>query len=65
MVTIDGEVDRPAHLPGEEADAVAARTGVDPRSDPDAGYLRLLPRRIQAWRTPAEVAERTILRDGY
>ncbi len=65
VVMIDGEVDRPAHLPADEADAVAARTGVDPRSDPDAGYLRLVPRRIQVWRNPQEVPGRTIMRDGY
>ena len=65
VVMIDGEVDRPAHLPTGEADAVAARTGVDPRSASDAGYLRVVPRRIQAWRNPAEVPERTIMRDGY
>ena len=64
VVMLDGEVDRPHTLPDTDADAVAGRTGVDPRVDPAAGYLRLTPKRVQAWRNPAEVEGRTIMRHG-
>ncbi len=37
----------------------------DPRADPDGyAFLVLTPTRIQAWRDSAELAERTIMRDG-
>jgi nitroimidazol reductase NimA-like FMN-containing flavoprotein (pyridoxamine 5'-phosphate oxidase superfamily) len=53
------EVDR------AEADLFAERAGFDPRdlSSPYA-YLRVTPRRIQAWREENELAEREIMRDG-
>lgn len=48
-----------------EADLFAERAGFDPRdlSSPYA-YLRVTPRRIQAWREENELAEREIMRDG-
>ena len=48
-----------------EADLFAERSGFDPRdlSSPYA-YLRVTPRRIQAWREENELAEREIMRDG-
>jgi len=53
------------HLPTAEADRFAARSGFDPRalSDPYA-YLRVTPRRIQAWREENELADRELMRDG-
>ena len=54
-----GDVDR------AEADLFAERAGFDPRelSSPYA-YLRVTPRRIQAWREENELADREIMRDG-
>lgn len=64
VVMIDGEVDLPDRLPDEQADAIRAKSGLDPRTDPGAGYIRVRPLRIDAWRTAPEVANRTIMRDG-
>ena len=49
-----------------EADIFAERSGFDPRdlSSPYA-YLRVTPRRIQAWREENELAEREVMRDGH
>ena len=49
-----------------EADLFAERSGFDPRdlSSPYA-YLRVTPRRIQAWREENELAEREVMRDGH
>jgi nitroimidazol reductase NimA-like FMN-containing flavoprotein (pyridoxamine 5'-phosphate oxidase superfamily) len=48
-----------------EADLFAERAGFDPRelSAPYA-YVRVTPRRIQAWREENELADREIMRDG-
>ncbi|MEP6648580.1 MAG: pyridoxamine 5'-phosphate oxidase family protein [Lapillicoccus sp.] len=48
-----------------EADLFAERAGFDPRelSWPYA-YLRVTPRRVQAWREENELADREIMRDG-
>ena len=48
-----------------EADLFAERSGFDPRelSSPYA-YLRVTPRRVQAWREENELDEREIMRDG-
>jgi nitroimidazol reductase NimA-like FMN-containing flavoprotein (pyridoxamine 5'-phosphate oxidase superfamily) len=50
--------------PGE-ADLFAERAGFEPRelSAPYA-YVRVTPRRIQAWREENELADREIMRDG-
>ncbi len=64
VVVVDGEVDLPERLPDSQADAVAAAAGHDPRTQPEAGYVRVVPGRVQAWRTPAEIEGRTIMRDG-
>lgn len=64
VVLIDGEVDLPDELPDDQADAVAAATGYDPRTEPEAGYVRVTPRRVDAWRNVAETEGRTIMRDG-
>jgi len=49
-----------------EADLFAERSGFDPRdlSSPYA-YLRVTPRRIQAWREENELPEREVMRDGH
>jgi nitroimidazol reductase NimA-like FMN-containing flavoprotein (pyridoxamine 5'-phosphate oxidase superfamily) len=51
--------------PGE-ADRFAQRAGFDPRtlSSPYA-YLRIAPRRIQAWREENELDDREIMSDGH
>jgi len=47
------------------ADGYAAQAGWDPRAaGPGNVYLRLRPRRIQAWREANELAGRTLMRDG-
>ena len=47
------------------ADLFAKRPGFDPRelSSPYV-YLRVTPRRVQAWREENELDEREIMRDG-
>ena len=64
VVMLDGRVDLPERLPDDEAAAVAAVTGVDPRSQAGAGYIRFTPVRGQAWRTYEETLQRTIMTDG-
>jgi hypothetical protein len=52
-------------LPAEVGDRFAARTGFDPRDEPDAyRWFRITPVRIQAWREASELAGRTLMRDG-
>jgi hypothetical protein len=65
VVMVEGpvaELPRGADPAAEEAFARAA--GFDPRTLPDHVYLRLVPDSIQAWRSPAELAARTVMRDG-
>jgi hypothetical protein len=64
VLMLDGQVDLPERLPAQEADAVAAATGYDPRTEKDTAYIRFLPRRAQSWRNVAELNERTIMADG-
>jgi hypothetical protein len=48
-----------------DADLFAERSGFDPRDLPTPyAYLRVAPRRIQAWREENELDEREIMRDG-
>ena len=67
VVLIHGtaEVVSMADVDQTEADVFAERSGFDPRelSSPYA-YLRVTPRRIQAWREENELAAREIMRDG-
>lgn len=52
-------------LPREQGDRFAARTGFDPRTEPQPYcWFRVVPRRIQAWREANELAERELMRDG-
>ena len=52
-------------IPAEVGDGFAAKSGFDPRAEPDLfRYFRLVPRRIQAWRESNELAGRTVMSDG-
>jgi len=65
VVLVEGRVEelaRGADPAAEQAFADAA--GFDPRTLPDYLYLRLVPDVIQAWRSPAELPGRIVLRDG-
>jgi hypothetical protein len=65
VVLVEGPVEelpRGADPAAEQAFADAA--GFDPRTLPEYLYLRLVPDVIQAWRSPAELAGRTVMRDG-
>ncbi|OQR63906.1 pyridoxamine 5'-phosphate oxidase [Streptomyces maremycinicus] len=55
----------PLELPEEDAEIFAGKTGFDPR-ELAAPYLyfRVLPGRIQAWRTADEIQGRELMRDG-
>ena len=64
VVMIDGEVDLPDDLPDADAEATAAASGLDPRTDPAAAFVRVVPRRMLAWRNVAENEDRIIMRDG-
>lgn len=64
VVLLDGRAELPSELPDDEADAVAAASGYDPRKQEEAGYIRFTPERAQAWRNVAEITGRTIMRDG-
>lgn len=64
VVMLDGELDLPERLPEDQAAATATASGYDPRTEHETGYVRFVPRRVQAWRTAAEIEDRTIMRDG-
>ncbi len=54
-----------ADVTAPEADRFAERAGFDPRElDSPYVYLRVTPRRVQAWREENELAEREVMRDG-
>ncbi|CAL9627027.1 pyridoxamine 5'-phosphate oxidase family protein [Streptomyces sp. enrichment culture] len=67
VVLVEGVADAvlPADLPQDEADAFAARTGVDPRelSTPYL-YFRIRPVQIQAWRETGEGGGRELMAGG-
>jgi hypothetical protein len=64
VLLLDGQVDLPQQLPEQEADAVAAATGYDPRTQHDTAYIQFTPRRAHSWRNVAELDGRTIMTDG-
>lgn len=67
VVLIEGtaEATPDADIPGAVGDAFAAKTGFDPRREPNAyHYFRVRPRRIQAWREADELAGRELMRGG-
>lgn len=52
-------------IPGEVGDAFAAKTGFDPRREPNPyTYFLVRPLRIQAWREVDELAGRELMREG-
>jgi hypothetical protein len=52
-------------LPQERGDRFVARTGFDPRAlATPYRWLRISPRRIQAWREVNEMPDRELMRDG-
>ncbi|MFH8798509.1 pyridoxamine 5'-phosphate oxidase family protein [Streptomyces sp. NPDC017936] len=67
VVMVEGTVTAvpPAELPEEDAEIFAGKTGFDPRllAAPYL-YFRVLPRRIQAWRSADEAGGRELMRDG-
>ena len=67
VTMIDGDVEvlDMDVLPSERGDRFAARTGFDPRStDTPYRWLRVTPRRIQAWRGADEPPGRELMRAG-
>ncbi|MFT4037653.1 MAG: hypothetical protein QM692_05690 [Thermomicrobiales bacterium] len=67
VVLITGEAAPvwPRELPDDLGDAFAAKTGFDPRKNPDTYcYFRITPQRIRAWREENELAGRDVLRNG-
>ncbi|MFC4062605.1 pyridoxamine 5'-phosphate oxidase family protein [Planomonospora corallina] len=68
VVLVEGSAEAiPAgEIPGEAGDAFAAKTGFDPRKEPEAYlYFRIRPLRIQAWREANELSGRDLMRDGH
>ena len=67
VVLVDGRAELlaiDALAPGE-ADRFAARAGFDPReSRSEYRWIRVVPRRIQAWREVEELDDRDLVRDG-
>ncbi|MEV4013300.1 pyridoxamine 5'-phosphate oxidase family protein [Nonomuraea angiospora] len=54
-----------AEIPAEAGDAFAAKTGFDPRKEPESyHYFRITPVRLQAWREANELRGRDLIRDG-
>src|ERR1700733_14758354 len=66
IVIIDGTVEvlTLEKVPGELADAFAARHWDARKSTPRYAYFRITPQRIQAWREVNEIAGRDLMRDG-
>ncbi|MGW3098094.1 pyridoxamine 5'-phosphate oxidase family protein [Streptomyces sp. NPDC001102] len=67
VVLVDGDVETfsRAEVPETAADAFAARTGWDPRTDTSAyAYFRVRPRAVQAWCGVHELPGRHVMRDG-
>lgn len=46
------------------AEAHAQAAGFDARHEPGYVFIQVRPNRIQAWRNPAELVERDVMRDG-
>jgi hypothetical protein len=67
VVVIEGTTQTlAAHdVPSDMGDAFAAATGFDPRTLPTRYlYVRIHPRRMQAWRAADELEGRELMRDG-
>ena len=66
VVVLEGPIEEiSAHADANLAAAHAKATGFDAREGPDEYvFFRMTPARIQAWRNPAELPERDVMRDG-
>ncbi|MEV0323183.1 pyridoxamine 5'-phosphate oxidase family protein [Streptomyces sp. NPDC050658] len=67
VVLLQGEVEcHPARdVPGDAADAFAAKFGWDPRTEEAPFvYLRVVPLTVRAWRGEPELRGRLLMRDG-
>ena len=66
VVLIDGSVSvvRPDQVDGRVADRLARASAIDGRRAPCFVYMQLVPTRIQAWWSSAELANPTVMRDG-
>jgi general stress protein 26 len=66
MIKAEVELVPSAQVEQQLADDFAARNHWDPRAEPaEWVYLLMRPITMQAWRTPAELEERTLMRDGH
>ncbi|WP_328373712.1 pyridoxamine 5'-phosphate oxidase family protein [Micromonospora zamorensis] len=67
VVLIDGTVETFSreNVPGDLADAFAARLWDARVGTTRYAYFRVTPRRIQAWREENELADRDLMRDGH
>ncbi|MGH9113842.1 MAG: pyridoxamine 5'-phosphate oxidase family protein [Acidimicrobiales bacterium] len=67
VVMIDADLDTVVAVedaPPSLVETYVAQSDWDPRDDTGYVFLRLLPRRVQAWREANELQGRTIMRDG-
>ena len=67
VVLVDGDVEvfTAQDVPERAAGAFARRYGWDPRRDHASyGFLRVLPRTVQAWQGTHELRGRHVMRDG-
>ncbi|GAA3198089.1 pyridoxamine 5'-phosphate oxidase family protein [Actinocorallia longicatena] len=61
LIEASAEALDPASLPAALGDAFAAKTGFDPRAEPNPYlYFRLTPSRVRAWREVNELKDRDI-----
>jgi hypothetical protein len=66
VVLIDGSISvvQPRDIADHVADRLAGVSAIDGRTAPGFVYLQLLPSRIQAWWSGAELAAPTLMRGG-
>src|SRR5262249_10642713 len=66
VVLIDGSVSivEADAIDADVADRLARASAIDGRRAPGFVYLQLVPRRIQAWWSGAELASPTVMRNG-
>jgi Pyridoxamine 5'-phosphate oxidase len=66
VVLIDGSISvlRPDQVDDSVAERLARSSAIDGRRAPGFVYLQLVPNRIQAWWSGAELASPTVMRDG-
>jgi hypothetical protein len=65
VVLVEGTVRALDQVPDDLGAAFAARTGFDPRAEPNPyTYFEITPVRVQAWREADELAGRVLMRGG-